>query len=228
MAGIPKISNPFEDETDFVDSVTVSDVVKQGAQATGNAAMKNVVKPVVNQVAAVTDQSITDFLYGVDTSSASTDSTGDQTAAAGAAGTPDAGIEQIAQGAQTNPQQTSKMQQIMDPDQKMAKSEKAQLSEEQLDEREKARLHQRNYFTMGNKLDDIGFLEEQIAKVRQQKEQEEQERRQEEEEEEQRKKQEEEEKKQQLAPPSGKKTGVPEAVLKREQNKAENKTGFSG
>ena len=45
----------------------------------------------------------------------------------------------------------------------MTKAERDQYTEEQLEEREKSRLHQRNHFTMGNKLDDIGFLEEQVA-----------------------------------------------------------------
>lgn len=228
MAGIPKISNPFEDDTDFIDRTDVGDLAKQGAQAAGNAAMKHVVKPVANQASADSTQSIVDFLYGASSAAPAQDAAGDQSVAHNTLGGNDAGMEQLAQGAQTNPQQAAKMQQIMDPDQKMVSSEKAQMTEEQLEQREKNRLHIRNYYTMGNKLDDIGQLEEQIAKVRQQREEEERQRKQEEEEEEERKKQEEEEKKQQLAPPSGKKTGVAPDILKREQNKAENKTGFSG
>jgi hypothetical protein len=216
--GIPKIGNPFEDETDFIDRTDPADIAKQAAQQVTKVVNQQVVKPVTQQVNP--DQAIVDFLYGAsDTAPQATDPSG---------GAPDAGIEQLAQGGQPNAQQAAKMQQIMDPDQKMVSSEKAQLSPEQLEKREQHRLHIRNYYTMGNKLDDIGQLEEQIAKVRRQKEEEEQQKKQEEEEMEAQKKQEEEEKKQQLAPPSGKKTGVAPDVLKREQNKAENKTGFSG
>jgi hypothetical protein len=218
MSGIPKISNPFEDETDFIDSTDAAELAKHASQQAATVVTKQVVKPAANQLNP--DQDIVDFLYGATAAPSSQDSE----AALGGQAAPDAGIEQISQ----HPQQAAKTQQIIDPDQQMTKSEKAQYSEEQLEEREKARLHQRNYFTMGNKLDDIGFLEEQVARVRQQKEQEEQEKKQEEEEEEERKKQEEEEQKQQLEQPTGKKTGVAPAVLKREQNKAENKTGFSG
>lgn len=225
--GIPKIGNPFEDETDFIDRTDPQDLVHQAAQQAGNAAMKHVVKPVANQVAQVSDQAIVDFLYGSGSAPSADNSTDQATAAAGG-GAQDAGIEQLAQNSQMNPQQLAKLQQVNDPDQQMATADKMQLTEEQLEAREKNRLHIRNYYTMGNKLDDIGTLEEQVAKARQQREQEEQQRKQEEEEEEERKRQEEEAKSQQLAAPSGKKTGVAPDILKREQNKAENKTGFSG
>lgn len=221
MADFPKISNPFEDETDFIDSVSATDAAKQATQAGGKIVMKQVIKPTAQQVNP--NQAIVDFLYGADTP-APTDTNGDPAAAGDA---PDAGIEQLNQATQSNPQQASTWQPILDPEQQMARSEKAQLTEEQIEQREKHRLHIRNYYTMGNKLDDIGQLEEQIAKVRQQREQEEQQKLQEEEEEKQQKEQEEEQRKQQLAQPSGKKTGVPQHV-QREQNKAENKTGFSG
>lgn len=213
--GIPKISNPFEDETDFLDETPPIELAKQAAQQATKVVNKQVVQPVTNQLNS--DQAIVDFLYGADEQPAE-DSGGDPAAA---------GIEQGAQSASSQAQQAAKMQQIMDPNQQMTKSEKTQYTQEQMEEREKQRLHIRNYYTMGNKLDDIGQLEEQIAKVRQQKQQEEEQRKQEEEEEAERKRQEEEEQKQQLAPPSGKKTGVPEHV-KREQNKMENKQGFSG
>ena len=223
MPDFPKISNPFEDETDFIDRTDPADITKQAGQQAVKVVTNQVVKPAANQINP--DQDIVDFLYGT-TPDVSQDP--EAAAATGGQAAPDAGIEQIAQAAQTNPQQAAKMQQIMDPNQQMARSEKAELTPEQLEEREKYRLHIRNYYTMHNKLDDIGQLEEQIAKVRQQKEEEEQQKKQEEEEEEERKKQEEEEKKQQLAQPTGKKTGVAPNILKREQNKAENKTGFSG
>lgn len=227
MPNIPRIANPFENDSDQVDEISVKDLVKEVGHEAAKGVNKEIIKPTVDHLN--TDQAIVDFLYGASSTPKAEAPDSPEAAAAAASAAPsmpeEPSIEFMSSGSQA--QQAAKMQQIIDPDKQMSSSERSNLTKEQMEQREKARLHQRNYYTMENHLDDIGFLEEQIARVRRQNEEEEQQKKKEEEEEEERKKQEEEEKKQQLAEPEGKKTGVPEHV-KREQNKAENKMGFSG
>lgn len=222
---LPKISNPLENDSDQIDEISAREVAKHVGIEGAKIVHKEVIKPTKDQL--VPDQAITDFLYGIEPRGSDGASSAEEAMKAASSGRP---LEQpsrefMSSGSQD--QQAEKIQQIMDPDKQMSSSEKSQLTKEQMAEREKARLHQRNYYTMENKLDDIGFLEEQIARVRRQNEEEEQQKKKEEEEEEERKRQEAKEKEQQLAEPQGKKTGVPEHV-KREQNKMENKSGHHG
>src|SRR4051812_22135535 len=120
MPGLPKLSNPFEDETDFIDETPPVELAKQAAQQATKAVNKQVVQPVTNQLN--TDQAIVDFLYGADAPPEAPDG-GDPAAAA---------VEQGAHTTSSSQAQAAKMQQIADPNQQMTRAEKVQYNEEQL------------------------------------------------------------------------------------------------
>lgn len=92
----------------------------------------------------------------------------------------------------------------VDANMQMSADEKARYTDDQKTRREHQMLHEREYRKFGTPLDDIGTLEEQVSKVRQQKEQEEQQKLQEEEEEKKRKEEEEKQQQQELAEPTTK------------------------
>jgi hypothetical protein len=116
----------------------------------------------------------------------------------------------------------------IDPSMQMSQQERTILTPEQKEKRAHQMLHEREHFKFGQ-LDDIGTLEEQVSKVRQQKEQEEKQKLEEEEEEKKRKEEEEKQKQQELPEPSTKpKPGDPNVAIGQSQKKTEMHRGTSG
>lgn len=219
MPSIPKIKNPLEDDFDSIDFDSLTGIVKN--------AQEDVSKHIVQQVKP---SDIVDYLYGVsphkdqDASSA-THNASNASAAASDAGQ-EKGTEQLSQALPH--QAVHGGQQKVDPTKMMTAHERKEYTEQQKKKREEMRVHERNYFTFPT-LDQIGTLEERIRKLKRQRDEEDEQRKKEEEEEKERKKREEEEKKKQsVALPSGKKSGVPPDVLRRQQNKTEQNRGQSG
>ena len=96
----------------------------------------------------------------------------------------------------------------IDPTKQMSAEDNAKLDETQKAQREKMRLHERNYATVTSGIDTIGTLDEQIAKERQRRDQQAKQAQQEEEERKKKKREEKEQQSRQLEAPRGKKQGV--------------------
>ena len=117
----------------------------------------------------------------------------------------------------------------IDPSMQMGTEERAKYTQEQKEKREHMMLHDTEYRKFGTPLDDIGSLEQQVSKVRQQKEQEEKQKLEEEEEEKKKKEEEEKKKQEELPEPSTKaKPGDPNISIGQSQKKTEVHRGSSG